>query len=480
MRDVWIKRLGKHRGAPRIFLDGLQAVRAGFAPGERFDVDVDGSKVTIVKCEDGSRVVSARRRRDAEQPVIDINSAELLSLFEGMDSVRVVVAHERVYLLPLASELKMRERLARLTTKLDAGEPLKLGSVSHGGGVLSHAIHKGLSEAGIECKLAFANEIREDLLLQALEHNDAWSPRQGGATGTAALALPMQEMAQDEWLLSQLPKIEVLELGLPCSGASRAGRAKRGLTMMEDHPEVGHLVHAALVILDRVQPAIVVLENVPLYAESASAQILRHQLRDMGFTCHEAILEGKDFGALENRVRWCLVAVTKGLHFDFSDITPVVRVVRRLGEVLDPEIGPDDPRWRAMAYLDEKRERDVAKGNNFKQQLVTPDDAAVPTLRKGYHKGGSTDPLLVHPDRPDLKRLLTAAEHARVKGVPEHLVDGLSETIAHQVLGQGIVYQPFVAVGLRIGEALVNAVGGEQDGQEERAEVGASYRQACG
>ena len=54
--------------------------------------------------------------------------------------------------------------------------------------------------------------------------------------------------------MKQLPKLDILEMGLPCSGASRAGKAKRGLEVMEDHPEVGHLVYAALAIINRVQP----------------------------------------------------------------------------------------------------------------------------------------------------------------------------------------------------------------------------------
>jgi DNA (cytosine-5)-methyltransferase 1 len=240
---------------------------------------------------------------------------------------------------------------------------------------------------------------------------------------------------------------------------------------MEDHPEVGHLVFAALVILNKTQPAIVLLENVPTYASTASAQILRQQLRDMGYTTHEAVLEGKDFGCLENRVRWCLVAATRGVQFDFDALAPTVRIVRRLGEVLDPEIAPDDPRWSQMRGLKDKRIRDEARGNGFKMQVVTADAAQVGTLRKGYHKGGSTDPVLRHPDNPELLRRFTAAEHARIKGVPAHLVAGLSETTAHQLLGQGIVYEPFRAVGQRIGQRLMRAVavarerGGDGDGQ---------------
>lgn len=456
--DVWIKNLGTHRGAPRLYLDAAQAVRAGFAPGERFEVRVDGQRVILSKNVDGSRVVSSRKNGDERLPVIDINSKELLAAFEGMDSVRVVVGEDHVYLLPLASEIKKRERLERLTDKVMRGAPLAIGSLAHGGGILAHAIHQGLQDAGLKADLQFVNEVREDLIDHASRVNDAWAVADpaSGRKRTAALVVPMQEAVQDDWLMSQLPLLEVLEMGLPCSGASKAGVAKRGLEKMEDHPGVGHLVYAALVILNKTQPAVVLLENVVDYKNTASAQILRAQLRDMGYDLQEAILEGKDFGVLEDRVRWCLVATTRGVQFDFDQLAPTVRVVRMLGEVLD-DVPPDDPRWRTMKHLKDKRERDQAKGSNFKMQVIQPTDTKVGVLRKGYHKGGSTDPLLQHPTDPDRLRLLTAAEHSRIKGVPPHLIEGLSQTQAHQLLGQGILYDPFRKVGERIGKRVTEA-----------------------
>lgn len=463
MQDVWVKKIGTNKGAPRIFFDGLQAIRAGFLPGEKISVEIEGKAVVIAKQEDGSRVVSSRKSKDKDLPVVDINSAQLLAIFEGMDSVRVVVARNRVYLLPLASEARKLERLDRLKAKMQSGEPLAAGSLAHGGGVLAHAIHTGLKDAGIQCELAFANELRDDLLAHASEHNDTWSE------GTRALALPMQELAQDEWLLSNLPKLEILEMGLPCSGASLAGHTKGELTMMEDHEEVGHLVYSALAILSKTNPAVVLFENVPRYAKTASSQILRHQLRDMGYSTHEAILNGADFGCLEKRERWTMVAVTRGMTFSFEDLRPQLHVVRHLGEMLDDSIAADDPRWRAVQYLKDKQERNAAAGHGFQMQFVDPQSTGVPTLRKHYFKGGSPDPRLRHPTDPELSRLLTSKEHARIKGVPERLIEGLSETIAHQLLGQGIVYEPFRAVGERVGQSLLahHAPAASQDSAED-------------
>lgn len=460
MRDVWIKKIGEHRGRPRVYLDGQQAVRAGFAPGERFDlvVDEDGKRVVISKNVDGSRVVSAKTRNDKEYPVIDINSAELLRMFEGMDSVRVIVGEDRVYLLPLASELKRVERLNRLVGKLESGAPLAIGSLAHGGGILSHAVHQGLQDAGIDCELAFANEIRDDLVTHAMQHNDAWSEK------TAAVALPMQEMVQDDWLMEHLPKLEVLECGQPCSGASQAGKAQRGASNTEAHPEVGHLIFSTLMIIAKTQPAAVLIECVPAYAVSGSADILRLQLRDMGYDVHEALLEGQDFGSLENRVRWCFVGVTRGVEFSFDRLAPAVRVVQRLGELLDP-IAPDDPMWRPVPYLKEKRARDEAKGSRFLMQYVYDHSTSVPTIRKSYQKGGSSDPRLVHPTNPELSRLLTEGEIARIKGIDSALIEGLSRSVATQMMGQGIVYEPFRAAGQRIGEALQGAVAAYREGR---------------
>lgn len=451
-KDVWIKNIGEKRGAPYIYFDGLQAIRAGFAPGQRYDLRIQDQAVVLTVNDDGSRTVSSRKSKEGEMPVIDINSKELLSLFDGMKRIRVVVRDDQIFLLPLASEVKKKERLNRIVDKMSNGETIQMASLSHGGGILSHAIHQGLTDAGIDADLAFANEIREDLLVHALEHNDSWSEN------TAALSMPMQEMAQDDWLMKHLPKVDILEVGIPCSGASKAGKAKRGLAKMEDHPEVGHLAFSALMIMNRIQAAVVLVENVVDYADTASAQILRYQLRDMGYHIHEAILEGKDFGCLENRVRWCMVAVTDGLEFNIEQLQPTVTLVRRLGDYLDPSIGPDDPRYREVSYLKEKMERDASTGKGFMMQYVTEDSTSVPTLRKGYMKGGSTDPRLQHPTNPDLSRLLTAEEHARVKGVPTSLIEGLSDNIAHQILGQGIVYDPFRAVGKRIGECLAKVL----------------------
>ena len=448
MQGYYIKKVGEHRGSPRVWLEGSQTERAGFLPGQRYDIEVQGQMVVLQANKDGSRVVSGKFIGERSNPVIDINSRDLLAIFDGMAAIRVVVKKDQIYLLPLANELKKKERFNRLRDKLEAGEPLAIGSLSHGGGVLSHAVHTGLQNVGVKTRLAFANEIRDELLEHAAIHNDAWSP------DTQLLATPMQELAFDDRGVASIPKVDILEAGLPCSGASKAGRSKRGLALPEAHPHVGHLVVSALVIVSKANPAFVILENVVPYAQSASADILRNQLRDMGYVTHERILKGKEWGSIENRDRWCLVAATAGIPFDFDQLQPPGASPQLIADVLDKTIGPDAKNWREFEYLKTKEVRDAEKGSGFGMQVVSPTDNSVGVIRKGYSKGGSTDVLLSHPDNPKLLRQFTAAEHARIKGVPPSIVAGLSETIAHQVLGQGVVYTPFESVGSHVGNAI--------------------------
>ncbi|MDT8992760.1 DNA cytosine methyltransferase [Curvibacter sp. APW13] len=450
MKKYLVRSIGENKGKPRIFLDSLLLSVAGFLPGKTYNrtVSQEGQRITLTVCPNGTHVVCRKEKAGTEIPVIDINSAKALAPFEGMQAVRVVVMDNQILILALASEVNRKERLQRLQKNLDAGTVTTAG-ISFGGGVLDHAAHAGLHDAGIHANLAFANEIDADLLEHASTHNDIWRK------DTIGLAAPMQELVQDAAAMQRLPQVDVLCAGIPCSGASRAGKAKRGLDMMEAHPQVGHLVASALMVINRIQPAVVVIENVELYSDSASAHILRNHLRDSGYVVRETVLDASEFGSLEARVRWFMVAASAGIDIDLQDLAPKLKPVRTMAEILDP-IGPDAHDWRTFDYLKAKEVRDAAKGNVFAMQTVSQDSTSCGTLRKGYAKGGSTDPLLKHPTDPDLLRQFTVAEHARIKDVPEQLVADLSKVDGHALLGQGVAYKPVRALFRRIGEGITN------------------------
>ena len=450
--QILLRRLGQHRGAPRLYLDTQALASAGLLPGTavKLELRTDEFRLTIRADAQGTRRVSSKRRSGRLLPVIDVNSREDLAPFAECGVVRIVIVSDAVHILLPASVIKAMARSARLAARLALGQPLTTAGLAFGAGIASRALHDGLSAGGVASRLVLANEICEDYLGLAETRNPVVR------ADTAIAAVPMQEAAQDGWLLSRLALVDILEAGIPCSGASKAGVSKRKLTKMEDHPTVGHLIGAAIQLIGTLQPAIVLIENVESYRDTASAAILRGWLRDAGYAVAETVLDASDFGSLEARVRWFLVAYPPELPLDLSDLAalaPVRAGSGSLADVLEP-IGPDDARFRRVDYLKTKQERDASKGSHFAMQWLTPQSQSVPVLRKGYHKGGSTDPRLLHPSDHERSRLLTSVEHARIKGIDPALIAEAQEALAHQVCGQAVDVRPVHAIGERIAQVL--------------------------
>ena len=79
LETMEIRTLGERRGNPRLWIDGDQAMRGGFAPGVEFNPKVDKERCMLtleVVTSGGERVVSKKIVRDREIPVIDINNSD--------------------------------------------------------------------------------------------------------------------------------------------------------------------------------------------------------------------------------------------------------------------------------------------------------------------------------------------------------------------------------------------------------------------
>ncbi|KXS54592.1 MAG: DNA (cytosine-5-)-methyltransferase [Marinobacter sp. T13-3] len=253
-----------------------------------------------------------------------------------------------------------------------------------------------------------------------------------------------------------------MALGVPCVGASSAGKSKRRLTHAESHPEAGALFYQSLRLIEQFTPGMVVLENVGNYQDTASMEVVRSLLSAWGYTSHEAILDGNTFGALENRKRLVVIAVSKGLQrlsgFDMDQVVPLREKEEKLSDIFEP-IADDDKRWTIHEYLEKKEESDRAAGKGFMRQLFTGAESYIAVVTRCYAKIRSTDPHIKHPTKPRYTRLLTAVEHARVKAVPAGWIEStkVANCVMHEILGQGVIWSLFEAVGAAIGAALHRA-----------------------
>lgn len=315
--------------------------------------------------------------------------------------------------------------------------------------MLDRSVHDGFKIAGFDCKVAFAIE-RESAYLNASVSNnrELWDEQ-------SCLVLSELQHVDLKKLFQQVGHIDVLVAGLPCTGASKSGKSSNGITYAEEHKEAGHLFFYFLEIVRMFQPLLIQLENVPDYQDTTSMMVIRSVLADLGYNVHERLLNGNEFGSLENRTRMCAVAVSKGVDtLNLDNVIPLRTKESKIKDVLE-DISLDSDAYKTYDYLKSKEVRDSEKGNGFKRELLTGKEDSCTTILRNYHKAGSTGQFILHPYNPELSRLFTKREHCKIKTVPEDLISGLSATIAHQILGQGVIYFAFLAVAFTVGTALL-------------------------
>src|ERR1043165_514584 len=82
--------IGRHKDAPRVWLEGRYLLDAGFEPTNRIQVEFTKGQVVIRLAKDGPRVVSSKRQ--GQIPVLDLNSTALTEAFGPISTLQVHIA----------------------------------------------------------------------------------------------------------------------------------------------------------------------------------------------------------------------------------------------------------------------------------------------------------------------------------------------------------------------------------------------------
>lgn len=445
MATVINSKLGEHRGKKRVWLEGQKLAREGYQPGMKFDLEPSDQKMLIKLSDQGRFTVSRRNRNGKTYPVIEVNTEELAEMFDGVEMLRIAIKSRSIVISAHHQQQRVNERVERLIRKLESGEPLRSCSLFHGGGVLDRAIHEGLKRAGFESKVGVAVEMEGKYLDSSLRNNpELWDEE------STVIESPIQSVN----ITHNAPQVELLFGGIPCTGASRAGRTKNKLKFAESHEAAGSMFFHLLQFIQILNPVCCILENVSDYQSTSSMEVIRSVLKSLGYSLQERILDGNEFGALEKRKRLCVVAVSEGIEgFDLDNVMPVRTKESCINDILEP-VPYASNRWKTFDYLAEKEKKDMAAGKGFARQLLTGEEPYCGVAGKGYCKARSTEPFLVNPLNDAYSRLFTPVEHCRIKGVPESVIDGLSDTVAHEVLGQSVIFPAFEAVASELGDSL--------------------------
>lgn len=438
----------ERRGKPALWIEGRRLAQ-GFKPHERFNLIISDKnrEVRFERAENGDNKVSVRSARgnsNVDLPLIEVRDERLLDVFSLGMKLRVVVTDGLVVFHVHGDNLAAVERTKRFLKRVREGQ-VRVGSVFSGGGVLDKAIHEGMKMAGIDSYLKVVVE-SDERYVEALMANQPDLFRKD--------SIVINSLIEDVEFRKNFC-LEVMIFGIPCTGSSQAGKSKLKIKAAEQHESAGACFYYALNMIKAAKPALIVLENVTNYESEMSYFVIKSVLKTWGYTVTETVLNGNEYGCLEGRERLAVVAhcneLTNAFSFD-EMVLPLRQREESVNEVLEP-VPHDSEMWRSYDYLKDKEVRDQLARKGFKRSLYDGTEQSVTTIRRLYHKGGSCDQFLMHPDYKNngLTRKFTKTEHALLKAIPLHIIEGVSESVAHEILGQSITYWAFISVGYGIG-----------------------------
>lgn len=418
----------KTRRAIRIWFEGQKLALCGFKPGAKYRIDETGNKsLTLTLDPDGDRKVSEAKRGSKARPIIDLHSKQIEGIFDEGDRVCVTFTEGTILVNQHHEEKNQAVREASFRSNLRQGF-LTEASMFTGGGVSTEAIHSGIANSGINSKLIWIAEAE-------------W--RYVQSAGDNCLAID----DDTTFLVGHVEEIEpkyyqpcnVLSFSMPCAGVAKCGTVKHKKTA-EAHS--GTALFGVVHAVRSSNPAVIISENVVEAQNSSIYILLKSELERLGYRIHEIIMDNSHTDSIENRKRYWLVAISRGLPFEELAIEEAIRSGRTVRDILENDI--PESMWADNQYLKDKQVKDKAAGKGFaKRQLLNGDETKVGTIGRFYQKRRSTEPFITRPDGKE--RLFTPVEHARVKSVPEHLIENQSNKTAHEILGQSVDYrQPLV------------------------------------
>jgi DNA (cytosine-5)-methyltransferase 1 len=356
------------------------------------------------------------------------------SVFNAGDRLRVTFTQGQISIQQHHETTSQESREERFQERADSGTLLK-ASMFTGGGISTDAIAQAIAQSGLDSRMAWVCECEQKYIESAGENCLAIDD------DTAFLVGMAEEI--EPHLYSE---VDVLSFSMPCAGFSKAGKSKHKQSS-ENHS--GTALFGVINAIKASNPSVIISENVTEAMDSPIYQLLTSELRRTGYKVFEQILDQRHTASIENRARYWMVAVSEGIAPESLELPQVIQDQPTIASILESE--PNE-QWSANAYLHEKAERDLAAGKGFKRQLITGSETTCGTIGRYYAKKRSTEPFIVNSE--GLERLFTPIEHARVKSVPEHLIEGISKTTAHEILGQSVDYRQPLKLALNLFQTM--------------------------
>lgn len=406
-------------GRRRLYLESSRLKQTRFQPGSRITVEVANQFLKISISDNGDAMVSACKRGKREgRPVIDIRRKELAEAFAGIEKVKVMIGENSITVVPLESEI------ARLQAMPKGSKRLTFIDIFAGGGTLTEAFKM----AGFQSVGAVE---KNDRYLETYEANNPGAMTYCGS------------VADVDW--RDLPSANIVLASPPCEDFSQA-------QTQSPSSATEHLTFYLLQGLGVLRPAAIVIEQVPAYAKSPYAALLRRVLTDYGYHLTESIVDGVKMGSLSRRKRFCMIASqTPGFAFDEAEKPRTKRVKDILEQT--PRTWLTEENSQTIRSFISSAKHHAEKGNGFRMAAVTEDATMVATITKGHAKRRKTDPLLT--DGEGRYSFFSTRELARIDGLPDSYILPESHQVACEIVGQGVLADAFSLVAKQLKKHLI-------------------------
>ncbi len=423
----------------RIWIEGEPLRGAGFRPNMRFRINYLDGKIELKTSKKGERSVSKRTRSNMVYPIIDINNQKVLEVFDYDTPLKCCVEKGKITISIHKIRELQAEREQRVLDKLWSGKAIKEATLFAGGGISAHGIAKGIKRAGVKSKIDAIAEL-EDSYLQLAMRN--LKPR-------VSYRGKIEEIESED-----IVKTELLSFSMPCTGHSNHGKAKKKIKIAEQHDQASTALFGVINYIIHSNPAVMISENVIQAQNSATYILLKSELERIGYSVFEYTLDHEQAGSIEKRKRYWFVAVSKGLEklspFKGLEIPKYEKQYMSIKNLLNER---REEKWMPETYFNTRLEKNQASGRNFSPSFVDGDSENTNVIPRNYTKRQISNPHLIDKKSGRI-RLFNPIEHARIKGIPPKLIEGASDTKAHEILGQSVLYNHAVGVGELVGNYL--------------------------
>lgn len=446
--DVITKELGIVRtgGARKIRLSTNFLPLMGFEAGRRHSVEVlphlEGIRIAFDT--DGPQKVYSRqyksRRNNPFETLIEVGSQSVLdaALPGYTERLHFTMRHGEIFVRPLANRtFSIRRRLAKEADPFNA-------MVAMTGGI------------DVRCLMDTGFRIRAVLEFRPQELRDMRDLSETGVLTVLANSRPQYVFNEDistvDWrrvatTMEGAPQFGVAHISLQCDDYSTAKARSLKLRSEEDLSTSRDLVYDALRMIETINPAVAVIEQVRGFSNSEEGRLLRIKLRKWGYFLSEAVLKGTDFGGLTGRERFYTVA----------SVFPGFEMPRVAG-------GNPSALWSQIEpYLDGCRDVSNTKAliaglETGRARMITKDSLFSKVILKSQARGAKDSLRIETPDGRYLMPSLELLQH--LQGIPKDFdFSSVSGEQCTEQIGQSIEYPMHEAVCRAVHRHIAENVG---------------------